>query len=242
MRLYIIRHADPDYPNGTITPDGHKEAAVLAERLAGSGVDVIYSSPLGRAIHTMEYTADLLKLPHEVLDWTQEISGMYKELEGYGKFTPFNTPAEFILDQEPLPSHDDWFGRPFFEEMQLKQRIDEIRAGSDALMKRHGYERVGGRYRCIEPNDQKIAVFCHGGFGLAWIAHLLNLPLTVVWAGFWLAPTSVTTIFMDQRSHEWAVPRCIELGDTSHLHKAGLPVKLRGIWRETLDDQMNAEG
>lgn len=26
MRLYIIRHADPDYPNNTITPAGHLEA------------------------------------------------------------------------------------------------------------------------------------------------------------------------------------------------------------------------
>ncbi|MEC9258269.1 MAG: histidine phosphatase family protein, partial [Candidatus Poribacteria bacterium] len=26
MRLYIIRHADPDYPNRTITEKGHLEA------------------------------------------------------------------------------------------------------------------------------------------------------------------------------------------------------------------------
>lgn len=30
MRLYIIRHADPDYPNNTITPEGHLEAQALA--------------------------------------------------------------------------------------------------------------------------------------------------------------------------------------------------------------------
>ncbi len=29
MRLYIIRHADPDYPNNTITPEGHLEAQAL---------------------------------------------------------------------------------------------------------------------------------------------------------------------------------------------------------------------
>ena len=32
MRLYIIRHADPDYPNRTITEKGHLEAQSLAKR------------------------------------------------------------------------------------------------------------------------------------------------------------------------------------------------------------------
>ena len=49
------------------------------------------------------------------------------------------------------------------------------------------------------------------------------------WNSFWLAPTSVTTVLFDQRSPEWAVPRCLAVGDTSHLHKAGLPILPRGI-------------
>lgn len=39
MRLYIIRHADPDYPNNTITPEGHLEAQALAKRLSSHGLD-----------------------------------------------------------------------------------------------------------------------------------------------------------------------------------------------------------
>ncbi len=58
MRLYIIRHADPDYANNTITPDGALEADALSKRLAKVGFDWIYSSPLGRAIDTMNYTAE----------------------------------------------------------------------------------------------------------------------------------------------------------------------------------------
>ncbi|MCA1595762.1 MAG: histidine phosphatase family protein, partial [Chloroflexi bacterium] len=58
MRLYIIRHADPDYPNNTITEDGHKEARALADRLAAEKLDRIYCSPMGRAIDTARYTAD----------------------------------------------------------------------------------------------------------------------------------------------------------------------------------------
>lgn len=74
MRLYIIRHADPDYPNNTITPEGHLEAQALAKRLSSHGLDRIYASPLGRALDTMRYTADSLGMTHEVEHWTQELA------------------------------------------------------------------------------------------------------------------------------------------------------------------------
>jgi probable phosphoglycerate mutase len=34
---------------------------------------------------------------------------------------------------------------------------------------------------------------------------------------------------MDERSAHWAVPRCVGVGDVSHLYEAGLPVQPRGI-------------
>jgi probable phosphoglycerate mutase len=39
----------------------------------------------------------------------------------------------------------------------------------------------------------------------------------------------VTTVLFEERSAERAAPRCIGLGDVSHLYAAGLPVRPRGI-------------
>jgi len=69
LRLYLIRHADPDYPNNTITETGHREARALAGRLANENLDRIYVSPLGRARDTMQYTIDRTGLPFQVEDW-----------------------------------------------------------------------------------------------------------------------------------------------------------------------------
>ena len=33
MRLLIIRHGDPDYAHDTLTEKGHREAALLAEKM-----------------------------------------------------------------------------------------------------------------------------------------------------------------------------------------------------------------
>ncbi len=39
-----------------------------------------------------------------------------------------------------------------------------------------------------------------------------------MWAGFYLAPSSVTTVLFDERTRDVAVPRCIGLSDVSHLY------------------------
>lgn len=231
MRLHIIRHADPDYERDTLTDQGHLEAQALADRLAAQGIDHLYTSPLGRARATAQYAADRLGLPPVVEDWTQELRDCGVEEAPWGAIAAWDVPGECVRAIEPLPAHGTWHLTAPFQSPGLREVFYTVQCHSDALLQRHGYVRDGGRYRCVSPNRDRIAVFCHNGFGLTWLAHLLALPLVLVWCGFWLAPSSVTTILFEERSSEWAVPRCIGLGDVSHLYAAGLsarPVALQG--------------
>ena len=54
MKLYIVRHADPDYQNDSLTPHGFYEAKSAAKRLAALSAKSVYISPLGRAQKTAE--------------------------------------------------------------------------------------------------------------------------------------------------------------------------------------------
>ena len=228
MRLYIIRHADPDYPNNTITAAGHLEAQALAGRLEGEGLTRIYVSPLGRALHTMQYTADRAGLEHTVQDWVKEISGFGVDDEVFGHVAAWNVPGE-IIRRRPLPGLESWHKRAPFDNPEFLKVYDEVRRNSDEFLAGLGYRRKDGSYRITAGNRERIAVFCHAGFGLTWLAHLLDLPLTMVWSGFFLAPSSVTTVLFDERSDTAATPRCLAVGDTSHLHAAGLPIQPAGI-------------
>jgi probable phosphoglycerate mutase len=229
MRLYIIRHADPDYDNNTITPAGHLEARALAPRLAAERLDYIYSSPLGRAVHTAEYTASLTGLTLRVEEWTREMDGLWIDLPPWGRMVGWDLPAETVRPAPPYPTHETWYRLAPFDEPRFRESFDQLRAASDDFLKRHGYERDQGTYRCVRSNRDRIAVFCHDGFARAWLAHLLEIPLSLMWASFWLPPSSVTTVLFEERSVERAAPRCIGLGDVSHLYAAGLPVRPRGI-------------
>ncbi|MEK3864141.1 histidine phosphatase family protein [Paenibacillus sp. FSL H7-0716] len=47
MQIFPIRHGDPDYSIDDLTELGHQEAAALGKRMASSGLDELYASPLG---------------------------------------------------------------------------------------------------------------------------------------------------------------------------------------------------
>lgn len=223
MRIYLVRHADPDYEHNTITPQGHLEARALAQRLQNEALDVIYTSPMGRARETARYTLEATGLKAGIEDWTAEFDDFRITVEPWGSLAGWQVPGEVVRAPGDA-SQPDLLRAP-----HIAAVIEQMQCASDAFLARHGYIRAGGRYRIAQRQQKKIAVFCHNGFGLTWLAHLLELPPPLVWTGFWLPPSSVTTILFEERSEQWAVPRCIGLGDVSHLHAAGLPVQPRGI-------------
>ncbi len=123
----------------------------------------------------------------------------------------------------------NWHELPIIQGVNVKETYEEIQQESDQFLKQLGYERIGSKYRLLEANEEKIAIFCHGAFGRTWLSQLLHIPLTVFWGSFWISPTSVTTILFEERSKEWAVPRCIGFGDTGHLYEAGIPDSSSGL-------------
>ncbi|GAA3406813.1 histidine phosphatase family protein [Paenibacillus hodogayensis] len=226
MKIYLIRHAEPDYPNRTITAAGHREAQALAEHLQLLGVDRIYSSPVERAVHTMQYTAALLGVSPTIEPWTRELNWQTPDAGGQ-PMAAWNIPGETVRAALPFPGRDTW--AQYAPYGDYARDYETICSASDAFLERLGYVREEGRYRIAAPSRDAVAVFCHLGFGLTWLSHLLELPFPLVWSAFWLAPSSVTTIVFEERSEQWVVPRCTGLGCVAHLHKAGLPVSTMGL-------------
>lgn len=228
MRLYIIRHADPDYPNNTITPKGHEEAKALAKRMAKAGLSRIYTSPLGRAQHTAQYTVDATGIEPVVLPWTAELSidgvtGMDGE-----KWAAWNLEGQIIRGNEQLPHHENWHEQPELTHYDYRAHYQQLCSDSDTFLSELGYQRHNGVYQVQQNHEERVAVFCHAGFGVSWMAHLLGIPLTLAWCGFFWAPSSVTTILMEMRTPKTAVPRALCVGDTSHIYAEALEESSRG--------------
>jgi len=222
LRLFIIRHSDPAPGEDALTPAGHEEAKVIAQALEKIGIDRIYCSPLHRAIQTMEYTAQRLHREPILENWLKELD-WFLSWKPNEKRSAWNLPGELVRAD-----------RPFTLPSEILARFEELKHASDHFLSQLGYQKSGFRYRAVNPHHEKIAVFSHGGHGLTWLAHLLELPLTFFWSGFWLDPSSITTIHFEQHSSEWAVPRCLGINDVSHLRQAGLPPQASSLFKKFL--------
>jgi broad specificity phosphatase PhoE len=228
MHLYIIRHADPYYGHDTLTPQGLQEAKALAERLATHGVDYIYTSDAVRAILTARPTADILGLSYQILPWLLEPGHLRIEQQGR-IYSLWDTFGETVRAETPLPTQYDWFTRFPFDDPEVIQMWQTFREQCNSLIAQHGYVCHEGRYAIRHANRDRIALFCHNGTVLLLLAHLLELPLSLVWCGFYSWPSSVTTIYFEEHSKEWAVPRALGVADVSHLYAAGLRPQPRGM-------------
>lgn len=90
MKIFLVRHGQTtgdvedryggDYDDH-LTEEGKKQAAILAEKLSGKSIEIIFSSPRIRAKETSEILKDILGYKVEVVDDLRERSA-YGELTG----------------------------------------------------------------------------------------------------------------------------------------------------------------
>jgi probable phosphoglycerate mutase len=190
MRLYIIRHAEPDYPRDALTARGHAQAQALADRLSGMEIDQVYSSPMNRALETARYTAERLGLEVQVESWTRELEDWWVPDEILGERPVWQVDAATL--RAMMPGQEIW----------PPDALERLRSASGEFLGRP--ENASSR---------GIAVFCHAGFALTWLAGLLGVPLPLMWAGFSLSPGSVTTVAFEALAGGGTAARCLGLGD-----------------------------
>lgn len=236
MRFLIIRHAEPDYANDSLTLKGFREAELLSLRLAALGVDKIYCSPLGRAKATAGPSAHALGLEPEILPWLTEFpiplvkDNMNPNPSGHCPWNIF--PEIWSADQRNFKL-DEWRTSDLYAGTGIAQYYDNLSYNLDALMQQHGYKRNAHFFE-IQPHAQStqtVALFCHHGVGCAMLAHLCAVPLPLFWHSFFLTTSSVTTVLMERHHADnlTAIARLISVADTSHLYSGGEPVSASGL-------------
>ena len=223
MRLLLIRHGDPDYLNDSLTPAGRREAELLAERIAPMEISAYYVSPLGRAKATAEAT--LLRAGRSAVeyDWLREFSIPVARPDTDGMSTvPWDWLPQDWLRDERLLSREHWRENEVFAAAGVGEAYDAVVAAFDALLSEHGYVRDGLLYRVERPNTETLAFFCHLGLSCVLMSHLMNVSPMVLWQGTAPAPSSVTTLYTEERRRGLAAFRATAIGDVSHLYANGV--------------------
>ena len=231
MKLIIIRHGDPDYEHDSLTPTGLLQAKALVKRFSVHGLDRVYTSPLGRAKMTAAPTCEALGITPEVLEWTSE-NLAFRDFSIPKRDCPEGREWSFGAVRNVTYKYTDsvalgkeWYKAPPFCDCNAKEGFERIQRESDAFLSSLGYEREGDFYRVVRPNEEKVAVFCHYGFGTTWIAHLLSIVPPLFWSTFLINHSSITVIRFPNDKEGVIAPMCITLSDCSHIYEAGIPMK-----------------
>ena len=222
MRILFIRHGEPDYRQDCLTERGRTQARAAAERLAGEGIETLYSSPLGRAAETAAAAAETLGLPVRTLDFMRELrwgstDGTSVPADGH----PWDL-ADLLAEEGWDLTNPAWREHPYFSNNLVTAEADRVAARTDDWLRSLGYERRGAFYRCVRPDSRQVtvALFCHGGSSAAAMGHILNLPFPYACGLFHLEFTGITVIRLDRRPGRQTLP-CLELvNDARHIRGA----------------------
>ncbi len=238
MLLYIIRHGDPIYEPDSLTELGHKQAKALVPRLAPLGFDKIFVSPMIRAQQTAAPTCKALGMEPEIREFLSE-NALFEEFsmqlpkdDGFlHKRWCFHQQETGYKPREPYGELPQWYDLPVFAACRerAKPAYEQFIAAADEFLCELGYRREDGFYKIENPPYERVAVFCHQGVGLTWIAHMLGIPPQMFWSSFDITHTGVSVLEFKNYKNGITTPMCLCLSDTAHLFGADMEIKHCGI-------------
>ena len=223
MLLYIVRHGHPDYVTDSLTDRGWLQAESVGKRLAKTGIQQVYSSPMGRAKQTAEPTCRLLDLPCHIEPWAHEVEEERLSEEPYGKPTSVSQIQNTYFREKggiDLP-YDRAYEAMSFRSSGMKEATARIEEGGRDFLERLGYKEENGVYRILRANEDKVALFCHRVQSCAWLSHLLHIPIHLMWSSFHYTHTGVTVVEFRNRENGITAPTCLCMNDMSHLYQDG---------------------
>lgn len=230
MLLYIVRHGDPNYEKDCLTERGWLQAEAVGERLARSGIDRVFSSPMGRARETAAPTCRRLGLDCTVEEWAHEIGEERITFypDGVRKSISAVQNSLFRANGDIHLSYEDTYSAHALADTDMRTAMKKIEEEGNRFLERLGYRAENGIFRILQPNEEKVALFCHTCLARAWLSVLLHIPVHMMWASFVYTHTGVTVLEFKNYEDGTTAPRCLCYSDTSHLYAHGPDMRYDG--------------
>lgn len=235
MRILIIRHGDPDYSIDSLTEKGWKEAEILSHRLSQLDIRNIYVSPMGRAQDTARATLKALDMTAETLPWLHEFDIPITDVSTGEKRLAWDLLPQVWTNVPENYDKDLWHTTPDMAYSHVYDEAKKVYDGLDEILKKHGYVRNKNCYVAVEPNRDTIVFVCHFGVECVMLGYLLGISPMVLWHSLCAAPTSVTTLYSEERRKGTAYFRLTNFADVAHLYAENEPSSFAARFCETFD-------
>ncbi|HEX8036772.1 MAG TPA: histidine phosphatase family protein [Ktedonobacterales bacterium] len=210
--VYLIRHADAlpgadevvggGYDEQALSELGRRQGQALGERMKGTPLAAVYSSPIGRAVQTARYVADAQGLEVRIEPGVREVMLGPIGVNGDEQTSPEEV-AELLRQRLReiaviAVTSGKWASIPGAEASEaLRARVSEA---VERLAQEHAGERI--------------AIVSHGGSINAYIATILGIERDYF---FPAVNTSISVVRVKGPAR-----MVFALNDISHLREAGL--------------------
>lgn len=220
MRIVIIRHAEPDYANNTLTEKGFREAEILGKYLQNEKFDKMYVSSLNRAKITAESILKYNNVPFEECDWLKEMSVKVDVPYRENSFS-WDLAISFMDKNKNLFDNEKWKKVKGFDTDELQKRVKELNINLDRIFAEYGYVKNDCYYIAKNPNRKTIVFVCHFGIECYILSHILGISPVLLGDYTCSVPTGITTLYSEEREKGKAIFRLLHFGEATHLKMAG---------------------
>ena len=220
MKLFLIRHGDPDYANDCLTERGKTEAELLSERLKRENIRKVFVSPMGRAKLTAEPYLRKTGMTAETREFLREFGKHTASPDGenYRKTAAWHTDNLFWEENIADMFSDGWRDKVIYKTYGASDEADRIVHEFEGFLSELGLTREGRHFRENERfDDGDTAIFCHYGVGCVLLSYLTEIPLPIFWQKIDLQPSSLSTVIFKPAAPGIRVAKAFAIGDTTHL-------------------------
>ena len=228
MIFFYVRHGDPIYDPDMLTPLGQEQAKAIAKRFATFGLDRIYASSSTRAQETAVPTCQLLKKEMTVLDFATENLAWrdFTVTREDGRRTwcfQHEETVELFRSREIYNMGFEWYKHPALSE-NFAHGCERVDTAVDEYFLSLGYrhDREHARYEVVTPSRERVALFAHQGFGLAFLASVMDVPYPIFCTRFDMGHTGMTVINFTVKEEGFVYPRLLQVANDGHLYKEGI--------------------
>lgn len=234
MLLYYIRHGFPTYHPDCLTPLGHRQAESVCRRLSVNGIDRIFASTSQRAKETAQPLCEILGKEMELVDFANEkYAAEYFVIDGVDGYLGWAAGDKKLrhsfFKPEVRAMGRDWYNHPDFEGYGFDKGINRAEKQIDEFLESLGYRhnREKGYFEVINPNNDRVALFAHAGFGQLFASTVLDIPYPDITMKFSMNHTGMT-VFNFKDEDGICIPNVLMYSGDGHLYKDSLPTDYIG--------------
>lgn len=177
MKLYYIRHGYPLYEPNCLTERGKYEARCVADYLKDLGIKKVIASDSNRAVETASYLTDIIKL--QIIQYhslNEDVASQYFATSEDGKFLWVFWSKKCMDLMKKHEGDKDLISSSDFKEYKIcegfkicSDEFDKILLSLNII-----HDRKNKKYFANGDYPDNVAIFAHGGMGMAFVPSLLD--------------------------------------------------------------------